>query len=137
MQLPHCLQPLSFNFGDSFVDVMVCVSVTSDVDCGFDVQQPQAKDYQYVIGICYISAKHVALMFKNKDINFMVVLFYIQITIIAITALILGFLPVTAHPSRAPDCTPYFQCDSCCSFCQYCMSSRFQLHVAVSVTIST
>jgi hypothetical protein len=38
---------------------------SSAVDCGFNPRSGQTKDYK--IGICCLSAKHVALRRKNKD----------------------------------------------------------------------
>ena len=45
--------------------VMDSVLVSSAVDRGFEPRSCQTKDY--VIGICCFSAKHAALMRKNKD----------------------------------------------------------------------
>jgi hypothetical protein len=44
---------------------MVSVLASSVVDRGFDSRSDQMKDYK--IGICCFSAKHAALMSKNKD----------------------------------------------------------------------
>ena len=41
------------------------VSVQSVVDCGFEPQSGQTKDYN--IDICCFSAKHTALRRKSKD----------------------------------------------------------------------
>ena len=46
-------------------DVMVCVLASSAVDCGFEPQSGQTKDYK--IGICCFSAKYAALRRKSKD----------------------------------------------------------------------
>ena len=45
--------------------VMVRVLVSSAVDCGFQPWSGQTKDY--IIGICFFSAKHTALRRKSKD----------------------------------------------------------------------
>jgi hypothetical protein len=45
--------------------VMVRVLVSSAVDCGFQPRSGQTKDY--IIGICFFSAKHAALRRKSKD----------------------------------------------------------------------
>jgi hypothetical protein len=44
---------------------MVSVLISSAVDCGFEPQKGQTKDYE--ISICYFSAKHAALRRKSKD----------------------------------------------------------------------
>jgi hypothetical protein len=44
---------------------MVSVLDSSAVDRGFNPQSGQTKDYK--IGICCISAKHIALRRKSKD----------------------------------------------------------------------
>jgi hypothetical protein len=44
---------------------MVSVLASSAVECGFEHQSRQAKDYK--IGICCFSAKHAALRRKSKD----------------------------------------------------------------------
>ena len=44
---------------------MVCVLTSSAVDCGFEPQLGQTKDYK--IDICCFSAKHAALRKKSKD----------------------------------------------------------------------
>ena len=44
---------------------MVSVLASSAVDCGFEPWSGQTKDY--IIGICYFSAKHAALRRKSKD----------------------------------------------------------------------
>jgi hypothetical protein len=44
---------------------MVSVLVSSPVDSGFEPLSHQPKDY--VIGICFISAKHTAFRRKSKD----------------------------------------------------------------------
>ena len=44
---------------------MVGILISSAVDRGFKPQSGQPKDY--VIGICYFSAKHVVLRSKSKD----------------------------------------------------------------------
>ena len=43
---------------------MVSVLTSSAIDCEFEPLSPQTKDYK--IGICCISAKHVALMSSNN-----------------------------------------------------------------------
>ena len=45
--------------------VMVSVLASSEVDRGFEPRSGQTKDYK--IGICWFSAKHVALRRKSKD----------------------------------------------------------------------
>ena len=45
--------------------VMVSVLISSAVDCVFEPQKGQTKDYE--IGICCFSAKHAALRRKSKD----------------------------------------------------------------------
>ena len=45
--------------------VMVSMLVSSAVDCGFEFQSGQTKNYK--IGICCFSTKHVALTNKSKD----------------------------------------------------------------------
>ena len=45
--------------------VMVSVLALSAVNCGFELQTGQTKDYK--IGIWCFSAKHAALMRKGKD----------------------------------------------------------------------
>jgi predicted LPLAT superfamily acyltransferase len=45
--------------------VMVSVLASSAVDRGFEPRSGQTKDY--AIGVCYFSAKHVALRRKSKD----------------------------------------------------------------------
>ena len=45
--------------------VMVSVLASSAVDCGFEPQSGQTKNYK--IGICCFSAKHAALSRKRKD----------------------------------------------------------------------
>ena len=44
---------------------MVSVLASCAVDCGFEPQSGQTKDY--IIGICCFSAKHAALRRKSKD----------------------------------------------------------------------
>ena len=44
---------------------MVSVLASSAVDRGFEFWSSQAKDY--MVGICYFSAKHAALRRKSKD----------------------------------------------------------------------
>jgi len=44
---------------------MVSMPALSAVDCGFEPQSGQTKDYK--IGICCFSAKHTALRGKIKD----------------------------------------------------------------------
>ena len=44
---------------------MVNVLASSAVDCGFEPQAGQTKDYK--IGICCFPTKHAALKKKNKD----------------------------------------------------------------------
>ena len=44
---------------------MVSMLTSSEVDRGFEPRSGQSKDYK--IGICYFSAKHVALRSKSKD----------------------------------------------------------------------
>jgi hypothetical protein len=44
---------------------MVNVLTSSPVDCGFESQSGQTKDFK--IGICCFSAKHAALRRKSKD----------------------------------------------------------------------
>ena len=46
-------------------DVMVSVFASSAVDCGFEPQSDQAKDY--AIGISCFSTKHTVLKRKSKD----------------------------------------------------------------------
>ena len=45
--------------------VMVSVLTLSAVDCGFEPQSGQTKDYR--IGICCFSSKHTVLRRKSKD----------------------------------------------------------------------
>ena len=45
--------------------VMVSMLASSAVDRGFEHRSGQTKDYK--IGICCFSAKHAAVMRKNKD----------------------------------------------------------------------
>ena len=45
--------------------VMVSVLASTAVDSGFDPRRIQTKDFK--IGMCCFSAKHAALMRKNKD----------------------------------------------------------------------
>jgi hypothetical protein len=45
--------------------VMVSMLASSAVNCGFEPQSGQTKDYK--IGICCFSGKHAALMRKGKD----------------------------------------------------------------------
>ena len=44
---------------------MVSVLASSAVDCGFEPQSGQTKDYK--IGICCFFTKHAAIRRKNKD----------------------------------------------------------------------
>ena len=44
---------------------MVSVLASSAVDRGFEPRSGQTEDY--IIGICYFSAKHAALRSKSKD----------------------------------------------------------------------
>ena len=44
---------------------MVSMLVSSAVDCGFEFQSGQTKNYK--IGICCFSTKHAALTNKSKD----------------------------------------------------------------------
>jgi hypothetical protein len=44
---------------------MVSTLALNVVDCGFETQLGQTKDYK--IGICWFSAKHTALRTKSKD----------------------------------------------------------------------
>ena len=44
---------------------VVSMLALSAVDCGFELQSVQIKDYK--IGICCFSAKHAALRRKSKD----------------------------------------------------------------------
>jgi hypothetical protein len=44
---------------------MVSMLASSVVDCGFDPQSSQTKDYK--TDICYFSTKHAALRRKSKD----------------------------------------------------------------------
>ena len=52
-------------FSNHIGGVIVSVLASSAVDCGFESQSGQTKDYK--IGICCFSAKHVALRRKSKD----------------------------------------------------------------------
>ena len=50
----------------SLIDGVIFGVITSSaVDCGFEPQSAQTKDYK--IGICCFSTKHTALWSKNKD----------------------------------------------------------------------
>ena len=50
---------------DRIDGVMVSVVTSSAVDRGFEPRSGQSTEYK--IGICCFSAKHAALMSKNKD----------------------------------------------------------------------
>ena len=45
--------------------VMVSVLASSAIDCGFEPQSDQIKEYE--IGMCCFSAKHTALRRKSKN----------------------------------------------------------------------
>jgi hypothetical protein len=45
--------------------VMVSVLVSSAIDCGFEPQSDQIKEYE--IGMCCFSGKHTALRRKSKN----------------------------------------------------------------------
>ena len=57
--------PLKLNKYNRIGGVMVNVLASSAVDRGFEPRSGQTKYYK--IGICCVSAKHAALMRKNKD----------------------------------------------------------------------
>ena len=44
---------------------MVSMLASSEIDCGFEPQSGQTKDYK--IGICCFFAKYAALRWKSKD----------------------------------------------------------------------
>jgi hypothetical protein len=51
--------------GNRIGSVMVSVLASSAIDCGYELQSCQTKEYR--IGICCFSAKNAALRRKSKD----------------------------------------------------------------------
>ena len=54
-----------YKLRDCICGVMVSVLASSGVDCGFEPQSGQTKDYK--ISICCFSTKHAALRRESKD----------------------------------------------------------------------
>ena len=63
--LPDQIRAQTHNLPNHIGGVMVSVLALSAVDCGFELQLGQTKDFK--IGICGLSAKHAALRKKSKD----------------------------------------------------------------------
>ena len=63
--LPDQIRGQTHNLPNHIGGIMVSVLALSAVDCGFEPQLGQSKDFK--IGICGLSANHSALRRKSKD----------------------------------------------------------------------